>query len=117
MKERSRKSYLKNREKILDPANVRKGNLAKKYGITQEDYNRMLAEQDGCCKICRSSDPVGVKSFAVDHDHVTGKVRGLLCHRCNPGLGYFQDNPELLRKAIDYLLEAEEESLKSESRT
>lgn len=74
----------------------------KKYGITVEDYVRMLVEQNGRCAICLSEYP-GPNAFHVDHDHATGKVRGLLCTRCNPGLGYFRDDPELLARAIEYL--------------
>lgn len=59
----------------------------------------MLAEQDGRCKICGQ-----LKKLNVDHDHATGEVRGLLCHGCNVGIGFFRDSPELLRSAIDYLV-------------
>lgn len=81
--------------------------VMKKYGITVADYEARLAAQSGACAICRSSFNVhrGTTAvrLAVDHDHVTGRVRGLLCSRCNTGLGLFGDNPTLLRDAIAYL--------------
>lgn len=78
--------------------------LKRQYGITIEDYNRMLKDQNGVCFICQKES----KNFwgtqpAVDHCHKTGKIRGLLCDKCNKGLGQFNDNPELLQKAIKYL--------------
>lgn len=76
------------------------------FGITQEDYDRMLEAQNGQCKICGSDKPDASgrkKNFHVDHDHVTGKVRGLLCHNCNVGLGNFRDSSELMKKAASYL--------------
>lgn len=84
-----------------------KNNL-KKYGISPEEYQRMLDSQGGVCKIC-SSDKVSrsrdTYNLFVDHDHETGKVRGLLCHHCNAGLGYFKDNLNYLNNAIEYLNE------------
>jgi hypothetical protein len=81
--------------------------LRHKYGIDLPDYERMYAEQQGCCKICGTDKPGQNQnssySFHVDHCHKTGKVRGLLCDKCNRGLGYFNDNPLLLQQAIAYL--------------
>ena len=79
--------------------------LLYKFGLTRREYDDMLAHQKGKCAICGSIDP-GSKNkgqFSVDHDHVTGDIRGLLCTQCNTGLGSFQDNPEFLRMAISYL--------------
>lgn len=74
------------------------------YGITVEEYDRLLVEQDGGCAICHAGEPgSGRASFAVDHDHVTGAVRGLLCLSCNSGLGQFRDDPVLLEAAVRYL--------------
>lgn len=82
-------------------ARVRANRLLREYGITVQEYDALLAGQDGCCAICRR-EPVD-QLLAVDHDHETGVVRGLLCHRCNMGLGYFQDNIEQLLEAVAYL--------------
>jgi len=74
------------------------------YGITREEFEARLAAQDNRCAICRSDEWVGKHNVPhVDHDHDTGEIRGLLCGRCNAGIGQFQDDPELLRRAIDYL--------------
>lgn len=73
----------------------------KKYGISYDDYLVMNKSQNGLCLICKNKQ-VG-KSLAVDHCHETGNVRGLLCTKCNLGLGYFNDDINLLSSAIDYL--------------
>ena len=72
------------------------------YGISYNDYQRILKEQNGVCAICMSKCITG-KSLAVDHDHETGAVRGLLCTKCNSGLGQFEDNTVRLYTAIAYL--------------
>jgi hypothetical protein len=78
--------------------------LSYRYGITSDDYDRMLAEQGGCCAICQTDKPGGkARAWSVDHCHSTNKVRGLLCHRCNVGLGYFKDDPVRMARAISYL--------------
>ena len=82
-----------------------------KYGITLEVYAEMLTLQGNKCAICETDNPVGEGnthkfksfSFAVDHCHTTGKVRGLLCNTCNRGLGLLKDSPELLQRALKYL--------------
>lgn len=78
-----------------------------KYGLTYADYERMLEEQGGVCAICRceeSSKQFGkTRRLALDHNHATEKVRALLCHGCNHTLGRMGDDPELLRRAADYL--------------
>lgn len=73
------------------------------YGITKEEFDILLAKQNNRCKLCRSDVPRGRGTFHVDHDHKTGKVRGLLCHHCNTGLGYFKEKAALLRDAALYL--------------
>lgn len=70
-------------------------------GVTEADYRRMLEAQGGVCAICGGTPEL--RNYAVDHDHATGRVRGLLCRRCNLGVGYFLDRPDLLRAAINYL--------------
>lgn len=76
----------------------REYHLRRRYGIGDADFQRMLAAQGGVCAICKGPDP-----RHVDHDHVTGKVRGILCFNCNGGLGYYRDNVEYLGEAIRYL--------------
>jgi hypothetical protein len=71
------------------------------YGITQADYAAMLARQNGVCGICRR--PPVERRLAVDHCRVTGLIRGLLCNRCNLGLGHFEDGSARLRAGADYL--------------
>lgn len=78
-------------------------NYLKKYGLTPVDYNQLLMKQGHCCKICGASQSTLSKQLAVDHCHVTGKVRGLLCSTCNTGLGQFKDSVDLLDKARNYL--------------
>jgi hypothetical protein len=74
------------------------------YGISKEVYERMLTSQNNCCAVCKSDIPgTFQKRFAVDHDHVTGRVRGLLCMWCNTALGKFKDDEALLLAAVDYL--------------
>ena len=71
-----------------------------KYGITLDDYNQMLAAQNNMCAVCKRV-PEGY--FYIDHCHKTKTVRGLLCLRCNTGLGNFRDDPSILQSAISYL--------------
>jgi hypothetical protein len=74
--------------------------LRHEYGIELEDYERMLHAQGGVCAICKEPSPFDLR---VDHCHTSKHVRGLLCTTCNPGLGYFGDDPARLRAAADYL--------------
>lgn len=78
----------------------------KKFGLTVERYDELLRSQNGVCAICGSDTPFTPKNgaFIVDHDHETGEVRGLLCSRCNRGIGYLGDDPQRLTRALDYLL-------------
>jgi len=75
--------------------------LRRRFGITQADYDALLAEQGGGCAIC--GKPPGKISLHVDHDHETGEVRGLLCVGCNNALGQFRDDTALLQRAIGYV--------------
>lgn len=90
------------RRKERDPLVQRKAELKRLYGITLEDYVEMFDNQNGVCAICKEECKTK-NSLSVDHDHQTGKVRGLLCNSCNGGLGLFKDNINILRKAIEYL--------------
>lgn len=79
--------------------------LKANYGITPEQYDEMLAYQQGRCAVCGGTDPFAKHHnlFAVDHDHITGKVRGLLCAKCNTGIGQLRDDPDLLIAAAAYV--------------
>jgi hypothetical protein len=78
--------------------------LKARYGITPDDYVAMFDAQGGCCAICGVAGGIQKgERLHVDHCHVSGKVRALLCFDCNRGLGSFKDSPEVLQKAIDYL--------------
>ena len=80
----------------------------RRYGITAEQYQGLFDKQKGACAICGKPETrihKGVIArLSVDHDHITGEVRGLLCQPCNHGLGAFRDNLNLLSNAIDYLM-------------
>jgi hypothetical protein len=83
--------------------------IRREYGITQEEYGELLSKQNGKCAICGADNSGtrkksgGYKRMCIDHDHKTGKVRGLLCTRCNLVLGYINDEPSLLPMFIEYL--------------
>jgi len=76
--------------------------IKRKYGLTMEAYEFLLSNQKGVCAICFKSEIGKFQNLAVDHDHKTGKVRGLLCRRCNLGLSYL-DNSEYMSKSTLYL--------------
>jgi hypothetical protein len=83
-------------------ANGRKWSLKSKYSMTIADKDALLAKQEGKCAICRSERFNG-PGPCIDHDHTTGKIRGILCFNCNFVLGYAHNNPLVLRLAADYL--------------
>jgi hypothetical protein len=81
------------------------GYKLRKYGMTVEDYESLEDRQSGVCAICLGP-PVGkFRKLHVDHCHKTGKVRGLLCNKCNTAIGFLGDDPELAKRAINYLEE------------
>lgn len=96
VKRRKRADFQNNRE-----------TLRTNFGITLERYQEMHDEQGGLCAICARPETAKRKDrllcLAVDHDHVTGAVRRLLCNNCNHGLGHFKDSPDLLLRAVQYL--------------
>lgn len=96
-----RERYHKNKHKTQGYKDI---TLKRTYGISLDDYNSLLEQQNHTCKICHNQCSSG-RSLAVDHCHSTGKIRGLLCQKCNQGLGMFKDSEELLAKAIVYLQE------------
>lgn len=104
---KTKEYYIDNPEKYNKLARNRK--LKMQYGLTPEDLERMLRDQGNKCVICGRElflhgSSAGKRNIAhVDHDHKTGKVRGLLCQECNIGLGKFMDNTDYLLSAISYL--------------
>jgi hypothetical protein len=82
---------------------VREANLKSTYGITLSDFDSMLDAQKGRCAICLTDTPGGKGRFHIDHDHDSGKVRGLLCTNCNLGIGNMKDSPAILLAAMKYL--------------
>lgn len=75
-----------------------------KYGLSLAQRQRLLEQNNYCCYLCnRPAKIFPSKGLHVDHNHETGKVRGMLCNRCNRGLGFFKDSASELRKAADYL--------------
>lgn len=89
----SKNHYLKNKEII------KAKDLKRKYGLSKEEYYLLKEKQDNMCAICKISN----RRLAVDHCHITGKIRGLLCLNCNTGIGQLKDSVELLESAINYL--------------
>lgn len=73
------------------------------YKISREEYDQMFETQKGCCAICGVHQDDHFRSLSVDHNHETGKVRGLLCGQCNVGMGNLRDDVHILQKAIAYL--------------
>jgi hypothetical protein len=103
------REYVK-RRRAADPFHELRNGLKTTHGITLEEYERMLEAQKHVCAICgrtehrRSTSSSDKFRLAVDHDHGSAKIRGLLCSMCNHAVGYLDDSPELLRRAIAYLL-------------
>lgn len=100
-KERQRESYARHR--FDRKAKVRED----LHGISPAEYDRLFIRQEASCAICMHMEWAErngrVFDLAVDHDHHTGNLRGLLCGKCNIGLGFFRDEPQLLRRAADYI--------------
>lgn len=115
-KERLRGRINGQRFRKLNPEKTKmvvKGASLKKYwpGLSNKEclasYQELLLEQNSVCRICKEPEKVykkkGVQSLSVDHNHITGKVRGLLCFRCNRGIGLFKENRETFKSAMEYL--------------
>lgn len=98
-RERGRNWHKENPER--SKRNTQDFKLRKNFGITIEQYEQMLLEQQNLCAICQS--PSEGQALGVDHNHHTGQVRALLCSQCNFGLGHFKENPALLHAAVAYL--------------
>ena len=89
------KYRVKHREQIRT-----RGRLAR-YGLPKEKFKQMWTGQKGCCAIC--DNPLDLRKYRIDHNHRTGKVRGLLCSACNTAIGLFKDSPVTMIKALRYL--------------
>lgn len=107
-----RERYLQNRQLILaqnkkynneNKEKRLKNTLKRDFGIDVELYNQKLSQQGNCCDICKIHISALPKRLAIDHNHETGKIRGLLCNRCNIALGGFKDNIQILENALVYL--------------
>lgn len=83
--------------------NTRNSLLKRLYGISIADYNKMFAKQNGCCAICGRHQTELKQRLAIDHDHKTKEIRGLLCNSCNAVLGSVFENVTILNVAIHYL--------------
>jgi hypothetical protein len=103
--ERSRRQLEQHPERWY--AMMRASVLRRTYGITIEEWDAMFTEQGGLCAICHRPETATlhgvVKRLAVDHDHITGTVRGLLCQNCNRAIGLLGHDPARLRQAAEYL--------------
>lgn len=96
------------RKRDHTPEKCRADHLRHKFGMSSSDYQKLLDRQGGGCAICGRTESDATKpNLSVDHNHSTGKIRGLLCGKCNTALGKFQDSPELLRKAAEYVERAQ----------
>lgn len=84
----------------------RRARLRKEFGLSLEQFDAMLAAQGGVCAICKQPETrqrSGIKTLSIDHCHATGRVRGLLCNRCNRAIGLLQDTAEICDAAAEYL--------------
>ncbi len=111
-RERAAKWYKNNHASALakqsarrkeNPESIRDGKLRAAFGIGVEEYSRLLVQQDHKCAICGRHESSLSRRLAVDHCHINGHVRGLLCGPCNTGLGSFRDSETFLTNAINYL--------------
>lgn len=100
--ETRRASYLRHKEKAKQYST--QYNRKRRTGITNEQYEEKLKHQNGVCAICKD---VCTRALAIDHNHTTGQLRGLLCNKCNRGIGYLKDDVATLQRAVDYLKEYE----------
>ncbi len=94
----SRKKYPDRAKQYYKTANRRRN-----YNLEPEEYELLLSKSNNLCMIC--SSPPKTKSLHIDHDHKTGKVRGLLCHGCNTAIGLLKEDIEIMKKAIQYIQE------------
>lgn len=96
------KKFYDNHLKYRQNCSQQNRNLIK-YGLSRDEYNNLFTKQNGKCAICKISQDQLSKTLAVDHNHITQKVRGLLCTKCNLMLGFAADRIEILQAAMEYL--------------
>ena len=89
-----------------------RADLKRKYGLTETQFAYLLGSQQGLCAVCKQEEKIlsnqgKPRNLSVDHCHATGKIRGLLCYRCNHALGLCEDKPNLLRELATYLEQAD----------
>lgn len=100
--ESNRRWYTANKHKAVQA--MRRQNLKDRYGLTLDEYDRMYDSQEGKCAICkRVGGTSRMERLHVDHSHETGQIRGLLCFRCNTGIGMLGDTVDALSRAVAYL--------------
>jgi hypothetical protein len=97
---KNKEYYNANAERVIKRTTAR--TLKWRYNLTPEQLIELHKQQNNLCKICGNPPKIG-RNLDVDHDHTTGKIRGLLCNNCNRGLGHLQDNITILQNAIEYL--------------
>lgn len=95
---RDRRKLKSKAQRLANPRKIKDRKLKDRYGISIEQYEEMVNNQAGRCKICHAE-----AKLHVDHDHVSGHVRGLLCNGCNRGIGYFSENSDALENAATYI--------------
>jgi len=103
----AQKYYRKNKDKYREYKKIHKEKnpnynrkqTLKKYGLTIKEFDELSTKQNGCCAVCGNSE-----KLHVDHNHQTGKVRGLLCRGCNTALGSLKENPDTIQKLKDYII-------------
>lgn len=91
----NKKYYKKHRDKMIS------SHYERRYGLTTKQRKEMYLEQNGCCILC--NEPVNYEKICTEHNHTTGKVRGLACSRCNNFIGYIETNSHLVQPILDYL--------------
>ena len=103
-RESQRKRRAKNPERVREVGREsEKRRRYRRYGITEEQYNEMWAEQGSSCAICKTKENQTKSNWHVDHCHTTDVVRGILCHSCNTLLGHARDSKTILEEAMRYL--------------
>lgn len=101
------KAYMHEWHKVRPPMPTmqsRDKHLRQRYGFDHAEYERLLMMQGGCCAICDTTEPgKGFRHFHIDHNHTSGRVRGLLCARCNQAVGLFKEDKKSIQRALSYL--------------